>query len=430
MQKKLILVFLSVCILGLSASKGSALTKGFEASSFHPAVDGGPYFTVYGTEALDQWQWVIGTMGNYSYHPLQLVQNGQRLRGIIDHEIMQDVHGAVGLVGRWLQFGVDVPIAWWLNYTDPNTAGSTSQNKMAMGDVQINLKSELLELKKHHVGLALLPFIQLPTGSGKYFAGNGGVAGGGKLLFEAKPLDRWNIALNAGALARERYTLSNVVQSHQLLYGLGTSVGITKNLSLAAEVTGRARLAKLFKNKEETPLEADGGLKYTFGDSGITVDGGGGAGIIRGSGAPTFRAFLQLAYRSPVREKKAFEEEKPVAAPSELDDVKKAAIHFKFDSTKYASAKDEETLVHVTDVLKKNTGAKAEIVGYTDNLGSKKYNKKLSIMRAKKVKSHFVKNGINAKRLTTLGLGIAEPRADNKTKEGRAKNRRVEFRVK
>jgi OmpA-OmpF porin, OOP family len=70
-----------------------------------------------------------------------------------------------------------------------------------------------------------------------------------------------------------------------------------------------------------------------------------------------------------------------------------------------------------------------KITGYTDNVGSKNYNVKLSQRRAKAVSDYLVKLGADAKKMKVSGKGEAGPIADNRTKEGRAKNRRVEIEV-
>lgn len=66
------------------------------------------------------------------------------------------------------------------------------------------------------------------------------------------------------------------------------------------------------------------------------------------------------------------------------------------------------------------------IEGYTDNRGSEQLNDRLSLQRAKSVQQALVADGLNATRIRTRGLGSADPIADNDTREGRDKNRRVE----
>ena len=81
-------------------------------------------------------------------------------------------------------------------------------------------------------------------------------------------------------------------------------------------------------------------------------------------------------------------------------------------------------------MLKENPHIKVEIGGHTDSLGSEKANQKISEKRAESVKKYLMdKFNIPGDRMTFKGYGGKKPIADNGTKEGRAKNRRVEIRI-
>jgi len=86
-------------------------------------------------------------------------------------------------------------------------------------------------------------------------------------------------------------------------------------------------------------------------------------------------------------------------------------------------------LEHAVSVLKDNSDIKVEIQGHTDGDASAAYNMKLSQKRAEAVKAYLVEHGIDASRLSTVGYGKTKPIADNNTAEGKAKNRRIEFKV-
>lgn len=103
-------------------------------------------------------------------------------------------------------------------------------------------------------------------------------------------------------------------------------------------------------------------------------------------------------------------------------------VRINFDVNRYDIRKSEiQKVEQVAGILKKHTGPAVQVIGYTDNRGSKALNKKLSENRAASVKEELAKRGVAGQRLTSLGKGPDNPVADNSTVQGRAKNRRVEF---
>ena len=91
-----------------------------------------------------------------------------------------------------------------------------------------------------------------------------------------------------------------------------------------------------------------------------------------------------------------------------------------------------EAKAKLDDLTGKLKGITLEViiaVGHTDAVGGDAYNQKLSVKRAEAVKAYLVTKGIEPNRIYTEGKGKKQPVADNKTAEGRAKNRRVEIEV-
>jgi OOP family OmpA-OmpF porin len=74
-------------------------------------------------------------------------------------------------------------------------------------------------------------------------------------------------------------------------------------------------------------------------------------------------------------------------------------------------------------------GRKFELIGHTDAMGARPANVSLSMARAQAVKTYLVAKGLPAENLATSGMGPDQPVASNATEEGRARNRRIEFRV-
>ncbi len=101
-----------------------------------------------------------------------------------------------------------------------------------------------------------------------------------------------------------------------------------------------------------------------------------------------------------------------------------------FESSKSKIQKASFTeLKRLIELLNEYKNMKIEILGHTDNVGSKNYNLKLSKDRAKAVVSFLIKNGIDEKRLSYKSYGMEKPLANNETEMGRSKNRRVEFKI-
>lgn len=103
-------------------------------------------------------------------------------------------------------------------------------------------------------------------------------------------------------------------------------------------------------------------------------------------------------------------------------------VNFDFNSAKLRP-ESYPILIHAIEVLLTHTDLKVEVQGYTDNVGSESYNQKLSEKRATEVMNYLVSHGVSTDRLTAVGYGEANPVGDNKTAEGRAMNRRIEFKA-
>ncbi len=104
----------------------------------------------------------------------------------------------------------------------------------------------------------------------------------------------------------------------------------------------------------------------------------------------------------------------------------KQTIFFEFNKATIKSV-SFALLNEVAQALKDNPTIKVEIQGHTDSVGNDNFNLKLSQKRAESVRTYLIKQGITSDRMTAKGYGENVPIADNRTADGRAQNRRVEF---
>ncbi|WPH15660.1 MULTISPECIES: outer membrane protein OmpA [Variovorax] len=121
---------------------------------------------------------------------------------------------------------------------------------------------------------------------------------------------------------------------------------------------------------------------------------------------------------------------RPAAPPAVAASKVTFAADAFFDFDK--SVLKPEGRAKLTDLVSKIRDVNLEViiaVGHTDSIGSDAYNQRLSVRRAEAVKAFLVSKGIERNRVYTEGKGEKQPVADNRTKEGRAKNRRVEIEV-
>jgi OOP family OmpA-OmpF porin len=121
----------------------------------------------------------------------------------------------------------------------------------------------------------------------------------------------------------------------------------------------------------------------------------------------------------------------PEVTNEALDNLKVQArsVYFNTGKSTFKSADVPVRLDAITDILNDYPTAKFSVEGHTDNVGSAKFNQKLSEDRANAVRNALIQRGIKADNLTAKGFGSTVPVASNKTKAGRAENRRTEVKL-
>lgn len=200
--------------------------------------------------------------------------------------------------------------------------------------------------------------------------------------------------------------------------GVGLEFKFAPSWGVNAEVTGSSAKSNGYKlNNENVSV----GLRYYFGAKNTAP-------------APVVAKPEPIAEPAPAPIPVA--EPAPAPAPQPRDNWKtilteKPVIlegaHFATNSAKLFKTADVK-LNEVVNAAKTYSEVKLEVSGHTDSTGKKAFNQKLSERRAASVKAWLVKHGVAADRIKTVGYADSKPIANNKTKSGRAANRRVEVR--
>lgn len=172
---------------------------------------------------------------------------------------------------------------------------------------------------------------------------------------------------------------------------------------------------------ERLPGEGDGGettLKVTTGGKDVWI-----------KVLPEIFSVPTQSYQLTITEVAAMAQ--VISANELLDELNRngfVALYINFDTGKADLKQDGvATVKEIAAMMKANPTLKLGVEGHTDNVGDAASNKKLSEARARSVTSAIVAAGVDAARLSATGFGQERPVADNRTEEGRAKNRRVEL---
>src|SRR4030042_115321 len=173
-------------------------------------------------------------------------------------------------------------------------------------------------------------------------------------------------------------------------YGIGLKYFLTENIALRGDVRHVLAIGSIYND-----LEATVGLAFYFGGK-------------KEAPAPPVAAVPEL-------EKKMMDEGRA-----------RLNVEFDFDKSDIRPQYNDE-IKQVADFMVKYPDTKIAIEGHTDSIGTDEYNQKLSQRRVESVKDYIIDRfGIDGKRLRSEGFGETRPIADNKTAEGRQRNRRVE----
>lgn len=409
------------------------------------------------SQMLGQFNWNVQVGLDYTKKPLNvsLISSGAQVDNIVDYFLTQDTSIAFG-VADWL----DVAVAFQSNIPSKvEPFGSTTSTTRAdFGDVLISAKFLLMDPveQKYGIGLALIPFVTLPTGNSGRYLGANTLTGGFKLVGEHY-FGRTNVYMTLGADFFERENFLNMVAANEFLFGFGAQhpLSVKHDLLIMGEFDGSTTFRKFMHQQVTSPVEMNGGLRKYWLNRHLGATVSVGAGLDSGYGAPQIRAMGVLSwFSSGVKDRdddsildpgdycptQIMDPEHPGPKPGCPDPKVIVKIvgdrililrPINFETGSATITTDSTVVVDQIAALLKNSPELKKILveGHTDNVGGAAYNLNLSSVRAKAIVAALVARGVEANRFESRGWGLSKPLTTNAMEYGRAKNRRVEFHI-
>ena len=307
------------------SANAEAQARDFSTVRFRPAVGPGNYLGLDGA--------AVQTRGARSYavtldyaadllvadHPCRALNNVARCVdesvALVERTGLTHLLASMG-VGARTQIALGLPVgasdtkpfAYWA--AQPGLPSMYRElrpkNGFVLGDLRIAAKTRVVGDEKSLFGVAVTPFFTAPTsrltsrgncarGEHCTFMGERTLQAGVHGVFELTPHARFRAALLVGALYRPSRSFLGAEVGSELSYGAAARYAVRERLAVTAELQGAVELA----GADDHPLEARGALAY---GRDVVLTLGGGAGILRDVGSPTFRVFGGLQWTPTYRD--------------------------------------------------------------------------------------------------------------------------------
>jgi len=419
--------------------------KAFDAQEFSPAVDPEGYFSVYSSRTAPRGRFHLGIWYNFADDPISASEFNEAFpnqlpagKSLVDHIHTIDLVASYSLLD-WLELGIDAP------FSDVKSNFAGTRSDTGPDNIRLLAKAQLLRERWKGIGLAVVPFVDLPSGDSKRLTSSGefegGVIGVADYVYQ-----RLRTSVNIGYKVNQEgdFAIGELNDgSDELLYGLGVGLlafkdqpmlfGFVDNVEVLAELFGSTEASDPYYEEFATPLEMLGGARF-YSKSGLYATLGIGKSVTKSINGAGMRVVGGIGYMPPAPPPPPPApppappppQEKVVVTEEQI--ITLEPIYFDFDKSTIKPV-SYPVLDQVAQVMRDRPTVIVRVEGHTDSVGSDKYNQRLSERRAHAVVKYLIGKGIESNRLQAAGFGESRPIAPNETPEGRAKNRRTEFHI-
>jgi OOP family OmpA-OmpF porin len=411
--------------------------------------------------------WEAGVWFGYARDPLVIVRSAddRQVGTLVQDRVGGAVSGTLGLGGRGA-ISIEVPFVLSQRHGPGPLSGAVPGLRSAgLGAVRVVPRLQLLRAD-HGLDLAVLVGLRLPTGPRDSYISGPGVEVEPEIA-GSRELGRWRLAANLGAAFRRDHRVLDIVAGNEVTAQAGAARRLSGGRGapdeLQATLSGYASMGRPLEKAIESAFELRAAAAWDLA-GGTRLLAGAGYGLSKGWGIPTWRVFVagQLA---PPRASTAVPAPPPAEAPPlepptaaappaepppppaepppppppapqeaqvELSGERlevQGSVSFDTDQD-VIQARSFPLLDRVVAFLQAHPElTRVRIEGHTDAKGNRAHNLDLSRRRARAVVRYLAAHGVDEARLGSEGYGPDRPVTENETAQGRARNRRVEFRV-
>jgi outer membrane protein OmpA-like peptidoglycan-associated protein len=461
--------FVALLLAARSASAQPVAT-GLALDRFDPAERGSEWFTLDTLDLRGRVRPAIGVDLDWAHKPLVLYDvNGHEVGSVVSDQLFVHAGASLVLFDR-VRLGFNLPIAIVQTGDGATLAGVRYPAPTApqLGDLRLGADVRIVGRYRSPFELAAGASLYLPTGSRDDYTSDGVVRAVIPRVIAAGEIGAFVYSAKLGFELRRSEIVGGERLGDDFQFGVAAGARLANaKLVLGPELYGSTVVEGGAFRTAGTPLEVLFGLHYQFARD-WRFGAGFGPGIVRGDGAPLFRALASIEWAPAYRDRddhrggggrggdRRYEDSDHDGVPDAYDacpdkpggrssDPRKNGcprvrveerqikiteeIKFKTDSAELLPESDG-VLFEVRDTLNAHPEIrKLRVEGHTDNTGDPEYNRALSQRRAEAVSEWLVVHGISRDRLQSAGVGEARPIDTNATEAGRHNNRRVEFHI-
>lgn len=425
---------------------------GADTQNFNPTNDGLDFVTVHSSETLTPGLLNFGIFLNYAVNSLPNYENQttQNRTDFNDSLLSSDLNFALGITRNW-EAGLSFP--YLLSQSVDSEATAFRGEFASNGLTEIRAMTKYRLMGDNEGGVAVVLSANFDQIENNPFLGEGA---GPTFNFELA-MDRTFGSFAAGINGGYRWRspgdqLPGVPIEpigDQIIGSLAVSYLFPEiDTKIIAELFGSipTESGEYVSDRDDSSAEFLLGLKHDFSRS-VAFHIGGGTEVIHGTSSPDWRVYTGInwvigpLFAKP-EEVMVRVEEQPLKSLEDLDpsdpfegspQVAEAFIArdvlFEFNSDRLHPGA-QKVLQKLVDYLRRPPGFQSVTVeGHTDSVGSAIYNLNLSQRRSDTVRGALISMGLPAAKVRAIGFGESRPIADNGNYQGRAMNRRVEFKV-